>query len=655
MRYRADVDGLRAVAILPVVLFHAGIDAFSGGYVGVDVFFVISGYLITSILLNDLHSGRFSIASFYERRIRRIFPALFGVLLFTIVVASVIFTPAYFKEFGQSVIATTLFSSNILFWTQAGYFDGPAEMKPLLHTWSLAVEEQFYIFLPLLLWGIYKWGKSRWALYILPLLLVSLLLNIFSVQHYPTAAFFLAPTRVWELLLGSMIALSIVPPITGQALREVASLLGFGMIAWCTVALTDQTPFPGAYALLPCIGAGLIIHAGAETQPAINRLLASRPLVLIGLISYSLYLWHWPLIVFAKYLNIDPLPTWGAIVLIGLSALIATISWRFIEAPFRKKQPGMKRRALFISALSCMGCALIVGLSAYLSDGWRGRFSDEVNALNFPYADLRVNAHGCNKGVSVKKIEAGHACLLGNLNAEKTTVALVGDSHAAMLYEVFDEALRSRGLKGVFFSANRCVPLYGVVSYIKSDCTEIVKAYYDQIAASSDQVLVLMASEWSEYATGYRLGERTRYYLDDLSRETSVAENERTFRRGLQRTIEKLPGKKLVIIEPVPEQLFSNPDLPRYVFLGREPPRLSPEMYLERNAVVRDIFSNALVSSAQSLTLLDPSKYLCDLQQCYAMHSGMPLYFDDNHLTRLGANLLRPLIDQALNKVSINR
>ncbi len=274
--YRADIDGLRAVAVIPVVLFHAGARWFSGGYVGVDVFFVISGYLITTILVQDFSAGRYSIARFYERRIRRIFPALFVVVLCSSVVGHLLLLPEDLKAFAKSVVATTLFVSNIVFWGESGYFDGPAEMKPLLHTWSLAVEEQYYIAFPIVLFLLYRFASPRIASWVIALgALLSFGLSVWGVHNAPVATFYLLPTRAWELLVGSLLAVGLVPLFRSRAVAEIAAAFGIALILFAVFTFDHDTPFPGLNALAPCIGAALLIQSGRNGFiPAIGRALS---------------------------------------------------------------------------------------------------------------------------------------------------------------------------------------------------------------------------------------------------------------------------------------------------------------------------------------------------------------------------------------------
>lgn len=263
LTYRADIDGLRAIAVLAVIFFHAGVPGFSGGFVGVDVFFVISGFLITSIIIKEIHAGQFSIARFYERRIRRIFPALFPVIAFTVAISAILFDADTFKGFGKSITATTFFGSNILFWKESGYFDASSITKPMLHTWSLAVEEQFYIFFPILLIAITRFSKSRYFQWLLGIGLVSLITSIYGVYTtHQVASFYLVPTRAWELLCGSILALGVIPQLRSNFHRHLFSIAGLGLIFFSVGRYTEDTLFPGAAALTPVLGASLIIFSG---------------------------------------------------------------------------------------------------------------------------------------------------------------------------------------------------------------------------------------------------------------------------------------------------------------------------------------------------------------------------------------------------------
>jgi peptidoglycan/LPS O-acetylase OafA/YrhL len=335
--YRREIDGLRALAVLPVMLFHAGFETFSGGYVGVDVFFVISGYLITSIILKSLQEGRFSALDFYERRMRRILPALFLVLLVSFPFAWHWMLPADMARYSASLASVPLFASNILFWRTSGYFESASELKPLLHTWSLAVEEQFYLLYPLLV--ILAWARGR---RVFGLLLGAGAVLSFSLAEWgstlsPSFTFFLLPTRAWELALGAITAVYLSQPRRGPhspRIEGAGSLLGLALICLAVVAFDTRTPFPGAYALVPTLGAVLIL-CFATDRTWTGRLLGTRLLVGIGLVSYSAYLWHQPLLALARHRALGHIdqPVAASLVLAALG--LAVLSWRYVERPFR--------------------------------------------------------------------------------------------------------------------------------------------------------------------------------------------------------------------------------------------------------------------------------------------------------------------------------
>lgn len=339
MEYRPEIDGLRALAVLPVIFFHAGFQTFSGGFVGVDVFFVISGYLITTIILADLESGEFSIINFYERRARRILPALFLVVLVCIPLAWVFLSRADLSSFSKSLVAVSLFLSNIFFWRDGGYFETVAELKPLLHTWSLAVEEQYYLLFPLFLILAKKLGR-RWTYCLLVLTaVVSLIAAQWGAIHKPLAAFFLLPTRAWELAIGALIALHCSSQDKGNVsgrTKQVLSISGLMLIIGAVFTVDKETPFPSFYALVPTFGAALIILYGTSNT-LIGALLGHKVFVGVGLISYSAYLWHLPLFAFARN-HFQNQNDKLMLILSVTSLILAAMSWRFIEKPFRNRQ-----------------------------------------------------------------------------------------------------------------------------------------------------------------------------------------------------------------------------------------------------------------------------------------------------------------------------
>jgi len=359
LKFRPDIEGLRALAIVPVVLFHAFPSLLPGGYVGVDVFFVISGYLITSLLMQRLESGRYSIVSFYGARVRRIFPALFVMLALVTPLAVWLLSPAGLHDFGHVLGATAVFSSNMALYGTAGYFDTATELKPLVHTWSLAVEEQYYIVFPLLLAFLFKWWRKGLVPVLTATALISLLLSIWWLRQDSALSFYSAVSRTFELMIGSLLAVRVWLPAAAQAWREAAACAGLLIIVSACLWLTPQTSFPGAMALLPCAGAALLIWAGSGESPTlIGQWVAAAPMRWVGALSFSLYLWHWPALVFARHAVLGEPNAWLRIAAVVLSVLLAWASLRWVEAPVRRAAVSDQR--LLAGGALC----IVLGLAA---------------------------------------------------------------------------------------------------------------------------------------------------------------------------------------------------------------------------------------------------------------------------------------------------
>ena len=457
IHYRREIDGLRAVAVVAVVLFHAGFDAFAGGYTGVDIFFVISGFLISLILIKELESGTFSIVSFYERRARRIMPALLLVMLACLPVAWVLLSPPDMKGFAQNVVAVMLFASNIFFWRSAGYFDSDSDLKPLLHTWSLSVEEQFYIFFPLVLWLCWRYARRATPLILALILLASLLAAHKLAPVAAGANFFLLPTRAWELLIGTLCAIHVsrkgyVAP-TGLV-PEVGGLLGLAAIVYSIFAFDKNTPFPSFYALVPTLGAALIILMATQHTITGRYLLGNRFTVLIGLISYSAYLWHQPLFAFARYDSANGLAAWQLCALAVAAFVLGYFTWKYVEAPFRNKST-VSRKQIFSFAAVASSLFLAVGLAGHVSKGFVMRMDPGAVAyldkfdLRYPswsyyktsdwYNNFRIECDyydvprqwSGNSTQIPKQISAG--CHTRD-HQKSHAVFLWGDSHAQQFY-----------------------------------------------------------------------------------------------------------------------------------------------------------------------------------------------------------------------------
>jgi peptidoglycan/LPS O-acetylase OafA/YrhL len=378
MQYRAEIDGLRAVAIIAVILSHAGFSYFRGGFVGVDVFFVISGYLITTIILSEKAQGTFSLINFYERRIRRILPALFLVMSVSLPFAWLWLIPPDMKQFSDNLIAVSTFSSNILFWYGSGYWGSAHDLNPLLHTWSLAVEEQYYVLFPLFLLMMWRFRK-RWILAsLIVIAVISLGVSEWGAHNKPVPTYFLLPTRGWELAIGAGIAFYFLYRkqtanafLYHRLIVEILGLLGLLMIGYAVYAFDQTIPFPGLSALIPTIGAGLIILF-ASKKTLVGRLLSTKLMVGIGLISYSAYLWHQPLLAFARYRSLTE-PSEALLLVVSLLAFpLAYLSWRYVEKPFRNKHTVSKKT---IFSFAAIGSALFItiGVAGHISNGFKGQ------------------------------------------------------------------------------------------------------------------------------------------------------------------------------------------------------------------------------------------------------------------------------------------
>ena len=431
MKYRAEIDGLRALAVLPVIFFHAGFEFFNGGFVGVDIFFVISGYLITTIIISEMAEDNFSIVNFYERRARRILPALFFVMAACLPFAWLWFLPSDLKDFGQSLVAVSIFSSNILFWIEGGYFGTAAELKPLIHTWSLAVEEQFYILFPIFLMLTWKLG-IKWILILLSIIfLISLGVAEWGAYNSPSGAFFLLPTRGWEILVGVFAAfyLNYNTHLKSHTINQVLSLLGFGMISYSIIAFNETTPFPSLYTLIPTIGTGLLIlYAVPKTY--VHKLLSMKFIVGIGLISYSTYLWHQPLLAFTKYRVLEEPSDLNLIILCAASLVIAWFSWKFIEMPFRSKTK-VSRRSIFKFALIFTLFFSVTGLWLHNNNG----------ALEYyPKEKQKILANFINPSDYVSKRHKQIRLLEFSKSNDKKDILIIGDSHSEDLVNAVFEA-----------------------------------------------------------------------------------------------------------------------------------------------------------------------------------------------------------------------
>ncbi|SDZ94190.1 acyltransferase family protein [Microbulbifer marinus] len=660
--YRRDIDGLRAFAVLPVLFAHAGLPGFSGGFVGVDVFFVISGYLITGILLREIGEDRFSLTSFYERRARRILPALFAVLIVSLAVGWFVLPPEPLKELAQSVLATLLFVSNIWFWRSTeDYFGSDADWQPLLHTWSLSVEEQFYLGFPLLLCLLASRGRSLTLLAVAGISALSLGLSIWATKAQPFANYFLTPTRVWELGLGALIALAGVARVRRVWLLELAAGAGLAMILAAVFLYDASTPFPGMAALLPCIGAAALIWVGGQRQTAAGRLLSWRPFVAVGLISYSLYLWHWPVLVLFRLLHGGAeLPLALALQAVALSLVLAWLSWGFVEAPFRRPTPqGFSRRGLVRTLGAVATLVVSVALVINVNKGMPSRLPESLFAT-YQNAIKRTPEQRRCMGLS----PAEGLCEFGVAAEDGASVdyLLWGDSHAGAFLPGFERWLQDRKRRGVAAVKSACAPLLGVVRMemgASHGCDTFNAQVMEMLEQRDDLNTVILVARWALVVEGTRSpGESGPPAVmapasGQSARQIAAAgdpasHNFELVASGLADTVARIraTGREVVIVEGLPEIPFSVPmAIVSAEFVGAQlqaaPTREDVEARNRRANAIFDALAEEFQVQRQSLV-----PELCR-PRCQIQASGMPLYRDDDHLSAFGSERLVPdLLDR---------
>ncbi|MDG5748626.1 acyltransferase family protein [Qipengyuania sp. XHP0207] len=657
MKHRPDIDGIRCLAVMPVVLCHAGFPLFAGGFIGVDVFFVVSGYLITGILLADINRGSFSLARFYERRARRILPAALSVILACLVAGWFILLPDEYASLGVSSIAAIGFVSNIRFFgAGSDYFGAGVAFDPLLHTWSLAVEEQFYLFFPALL--VMLLGPlSRYRLAILSgLCIASFALSVYGLSRDQIATFYLLPTRFWELGFGALLAIGVIPAARNRVTAEASALFGLFLVVGSVLLIDETMPFPGWLALPACLGTCLLIWSGSDRPTTIAKALAWRPFVAIGLISYSLYLWHWPLIVFTRiWFATADLSLEVALACVLSSLILAALSWRFIEQPFRVRggRPTVGPKRVLAWSASGIAAASVVALLPFSFAGFPHRVPPETQMSYRLAKDRGTLSIECEE-----RSAAGSGCRIGEQWDEEgePDVVVWGDSHSLAMLNAFDEVLDEHDLTGVAYVRPACASLIGVVRSDKHDgreCATHNERVLGAIRLVPEDTTVLLISRWALLAEGDRAaGEAgTEAHLAPvetagsdfgLSRETLMF-------RGLDSTVRELKeeGLRVIVMRPTPEFGYDVPKaLVRQAWTGNEITSLDRNDYVRRardtNAII-----DAVVSRHQAQAIA-PGDILCP-KECVVQLGETILYQDDDHLSQAGSEwLLRRLVGDGL-------
>lgn len=641
IKYRPDIDGLRAIAVLAVLFFHAGLPFFEGGYVGVDIFFVISGYLITSIILREIDQERFSILQFYERRFRRILPPLIVVVFLTLIAGLYLLPSDGILGLGYSAITTALMSSNMLFYFESGYFGGAAEMKPLLHTWSLAVEEQFYIFFPLILIFISRRNKAHYLRYFLILGVLSLVACILLTQLKPSAAFYWIPTRTWELLIGSLLALKVFPELSKSS-SEAVSLTGAGLVLAAIFTYDAQTPFPGYTAILPTLGTGLIIYAGGSQTPWVNRFLSVKPVVFIGLISYSLYLWHWPIIVYTKIWNISHLDYLTISLMLLIIMGVSIVSWKFIEGPMRQKKFLAHQKPLLTTSLIVMSLMVVFGWGLV----------KEGSQTKDP---LWKKWNSCQK-VSQRLRNQQGLCHIGAPQGEPEFL-LWGDSHAKALASGVNLSAQEAGVQGSIATRSACPPLTSVGRPGKAACPQFNQSVLNFLAESPQIHTVILSGRWALSAQGTRYKQEygQPVQLTDLKPEQAVEsfneiQAQTLFEKGFIRTLKKLHelGKKVIIVSGVPEVGLDVPHALNSAHLRglNVDQTIAPswEEYQLRQKEVSSFLQK--VSTQPGVKVIHPASKLCQQNSCQVEAEGQALYRDDDHLSTWGSLWIASIYDE---------
>jgi peptidoglycan/LPS O-acetylase OafA/YrhL len=659
MRHRPDIDGLRAIAVVPVVLFHAGFSLFRGGYVGVDVFFVISGYLITSIIVPEIDANAFSLASFYDRRVRRIFPALIAVLAFCLVAGFALLTPADYNSLGQSAIAASFFVSNIFFLETANYFDVAANEKPLLHTWSLAIEEQYYLFYPLILVALTRYSRRLRTPAVLAAAVLSFSICAAMVYVKPSATFYLGPTRAWELLFGGLVALEWVPASDNRAINNIAALFGLACILAAVFFYSPTMRFPGIAALAPVAGAVLLIWSGLGKPTVVHGWLSARPITAVGKASYSLYLWHFPLLVFSGYLVLGGLGSLAAATICVLSGATSFLSLHFIERPFRFPGPTASAPRILGAALAGMAIIIVGAGLVVLDRGLSGRMTQVANQ----YLDVEREREGVHHwecmSLEQRIVTPQAACKLGAKEARPTAL-LWGDSHSVVSATAMTDSAVRNGAAFVFAASVDCPIGLGfsidaatgpafVSTPAYQSCGQYNREMLEFALANPDIKTVVLSSRWTNWRVGER-GSAAESPVDIRLRDAvgvakSMADNRTIFAHGFEDLVRSLAaaGKNIWIVGPIPEPSVRVPKALYIKQLGFDAADLdiSEESFEKRNSYILSFFAE--VAKKYPVRFIWPHQVLCKDDSCPVVEDGKPIFFDSNHLSLFGVSMTSDL------------
>ncbi len=648
IQYRPDIDGLRALAIIPVVLFHAGVPFVSGGFVGVDIFFVISGFLITSIILKEQQAGQFSLWQFWERRARRILPPLAVVMLASLIAGWFLFLPSDFVLLGKQMLYQSFFASNVLFSQEVGYFDTNNDIKPLLHTWSLSVEEQFYIVLPLALLGLWRYLPGTYRRYLIGFAVISFVLAVFKAINGHRSGFYLLPYRAWELMLGAFLAFY-VPKVLTRVQAESMAWIGLAAILMAVFLYTSETPFPGLAALLPCGGAAMVIWANTDNVTRVGRLLSLKPIVFIGLISYAWYLWHWPLMAYVHYIPFREFSLTDGLLCATASFLLAILSWRFIERPVRHKMLFPTRNAALRGAVVCLVSMAVTGGSLIAFKGVPARLDPLVASYAAGADDINPHRDACDKPDPAAVLQ-GKACQFLPTASIKPTFFVWGDSHADAAAPVFYALAEKHQKNGMIATSHGCGPFLHMARESGGEdsyCYRFNHAVFDYIASSGIKQVVLVAS-WSSWVPNTSV-----YFTDEQWYQAYKNQYSSKVEAALQNTVDRLQdiGVKVYVLLEVPTFTVNPPYLlamEKMYGVSQTSAFLPIKEYRDRRSQYLDSF---IKQNARGKTvLLDPEALFCTKGRCMMGDEAKSFYFNEGHLSPHGAQQMAPLFEPYFKK-----
>jgi peptidoglycan/LPS O-acetylase OafA/YrhL len=656
--YRPEIDGLRALSVIAVILFHSGIGDFSRGFIGVDIFFVISGYLITRLIVEQLQQGSFRFADFYERRARRILPALFFVLLCTIVPAWLWMSPGELEKYAVTSIAAVFFVANMTLWQSIDYFHETAIENPLLHLWSLSVEEQYYLAFPLFVWLVWKY-RPQWLLGALTLCaLLSLGVSEWGWRNASVANYYLSITRAWELLAGAICAVVLMRKPFGPS--NILSIAGLTLVFGSLFAPGPDWPVPSVYTLIPIGGTMLVILFGSQGSFA-YRLLSLRPLVGIGLISYSLYLWHQPILAFVNMRSLDAPGTPFILLAIAIAFFLAWATWRWVERPFRVSATDNGKKlpiALPMAVMALVICG--TGALAISMDGLPSRMNRAVLKLTSYNVENLVKATERCFASMDGDMDLSKFCRLGKRNGAPT-IALIGDSHALALTPVLDRELTAKGMTAIAMFRGGCPPLLlpdsRQTEVTASLCNAMRRKVYASLAPNAafpdalPQTLII-SSRWPVWLGqgAFDNGEGGRVESGGTGWSTGTTEAHAGYSKPevLTRSIRTLlaSGRKIILVYTVPEMGWFVPT--RLLKTARANGGLTPDSasiaydrYLERTAKAHAAFDS--LGTHPNLIRIRPDSHFCNRAskgRCAAHYRDHPLYVDDDHVSDVGASLI---------------